>query len=76
MKKKIIFLLAALVVFGGISVQYVTAEEKPSLKSHGNIIYKSDEGTVMLFAEDLALLRSKIFSISEDMIDQEEGGEE
>lgn len=78
MKKKIMILLLSffLVVVGvtGTRVQNVSAEMKAvTLKSHGNLVYQSDAGTVMFFEEDLALLRSKIFSLPEPK--ENEGGE-
>lgn len=78
MKKKIMILLLSLfLVFVGVTgtrVQNVSAEMKAvTLKSHGNLVYQSDAGTIMFFEEDLALLRSKIFSLSEP--EENEGGE-
>ncbi len=79
MKKKIVvlilFLSLTFIGITGTQVQDVSAGEMKAvtLKSHGNIVYKSDAGTVMFFEEDLALLRSKIFSLPEE---QNEGGEQ
>lgn len=39
------------------------------LKSYGNIIYEDENGTVQLYADDIALLKEKISSIPEDIFD-------
>ena len=39
------------------------------LKSYGNIIYEDENGTVQLYAEDIAFLHEEIMSIPEDIFD-------
>lgn len=68
--KKAALLLAVTVFFVGIPFLAKASEETgSSIKSSGNIIYKSGAGSVELYAEDIALLQERLASIPEGIFD-------
>lgn len=65
MKKKILLsFLVIIIVLVGIPNYGAKAEWNAiSLKSHGNIIYKGNDGAVEIYSEDLALLQDEVFTL-------------
>ncbi len=70
MRKKTVVLIA-LLIFTVVPSAVKAASEggNPDIKSHGSIIYKDSNGSVELFAEDIAYLQEKLSSVPDEIFD-------
>ena len=68
MKRRKAAILLAAVFLIGLPVLTKAAEERStSIKSSGNIVYKSSAGSVELYAEDIALLQERLASVPDEI---------
>ncbi len=71
MKKRIGILLAMAILMG---IPYAVKAAEPSgtekaVKSYGTIVYEDKNGSVRIYAEDIALLQEKLASIPDEIFD-------
>ena len=67
MRRKAALLLAAVLLIGLPLLTKASEERNSSIKSSGNIIYKSSDGSVELYAEDIALLQERLASVPDEI---------
>lgn len=67
-KKVLLLAMAALIIIGiPLFTKASEARDGSSIKSTGNIVYKSNDGSVEMYAEDIAFLQERLASVPDEI---------